>query len=224
MERFEQVPFSSAEFADNPEPRCACVLLLDTSGSMSGSPIAQLNAGLRQFKDELSSDALAAKRVEIAVISFGPVTVVSDFETPDVFSPPTLSASGDTPMGSAIEKALDLVESRKNLYRGNGISYYRPWLFLITDGSPTDSWSSAARRIKDDEALKRLKFLAVGVEGADMDTLRKISVSEPLHLKKLDFKEMFSWLSNSLRSVSQSSPGETVPLVNPCAPNGWASY
>ena len=42
-EEFEQLPFECVEFAENPEPRCACVLLLDTSGSMAGKPIEQLN-------------------------------------------------------------------------------------------------------------------------------------------------------------------------------------
>jgi len=54
------------EFADNPEPRCPCVLLLDTSGSMQGEPINALNNGLRAFKDDLIKDALASKRVEVA--------------------------------------------------------------------------------------------------------------------------------------------------------------
>ncbi|MCL4678127.1 MAG: hypothetical protein KJ017_05990 [Alphaproteobacteria bacterium] len=34
-----QVPFGTDSFADKPEPRCPCLLLLDTSGSMSGAPI-----------------------------------------------------------------------------------------------------------------------------------------------------------------------------------------
>lgn len=55
---FDQVPFGGAEFAENPEPRCPCILLLDTSGSMKGEPINQLNDGLVVFKDELAADAL----------------------------------------------------------------------------------------------------------------------------------------------------------------------
>ena len=47
---FEQVPFGSESFADNPEPRCPCVLLLDTSGSMAGQPIRELNDGIQAFK------------------------------------------------------------------------------------------------------------------------------------------------------------------------------
>jgi uncharacterized protein YegL len=58
------------EFAENPEPRCPCVLLLDTSGSMSGEKIAALNAGLQTFRDELLQDNLASKRVEVAIVAF----------------------------------------------------------------------------------------------------------------------------------------------------------
>ena len=63
------VDFSGAEFADNPEPRCPCVLLLDNSWSMNGHPMAELNHGLAAFKEELLADSLAAKRVEIAIIT-----------------------------------------------------------------------------------------------------------------------------------------------------------
>ena len=64
MDQFEQLPFADAEFAENPEQRCPCVLLLDTSGSMQGAPIEQLNDALQFFKEDLYADALAAKRVE----------------------------------------------------------------------------------------------------------------------------------------------------------------
>jgi len=63
----DQIPFSLAEFAENPEPRCPCVLLLDTSASMGGRPINELNGGLVTFKDELMADSMAVKRVEVAV-------------------------------------------------------------------------------------------------------------------------------------------------------------
>ena len=98
---FDQVPFEPGGFADNPEPRCPCLLLLDISGSMAGAPIRELNAGLLNFKDELSADSLAMKRVEIAVITFGPIKVENNFHTALGFSPLVLEARGDIFIGGS---------------------------------------------------------------------------------------------------------------------------
>jgi uncharacterized protein YegL len=220
----EQIPFGTDDFAENPEPRCPSVLILDVSGSMGGAPIAELNAGLQVYRDELAADSLAAKRVEVAVLTFGgTVDLVSDFCTASSFSAPTLTARGDTPMGAAISQALDLLTQRKEQYRANGIAFYRPWIFLITDGGPTDQWQSAAQRVRDGEAKKSFAFFSVGVQGARMDILSQISSREPLKLDGLRFRDLFQWLSNSQQSVSKSTPGDEVPLANPAAPGGWAS-
>jgi uncharacterized protein YegL len=219
----EQVPFgANADFVDNPEPRCPCLLLLDTSGSMRGQPIDELNAGIRVFKDELSADPMASKRVEIAIVTFGPVQVISDFQTADVFTPPTLVTTGDTPMGAAIETGLTLLEQRKQAIRSSGVTLYRPWVFLITDGGPTDSWQEAARKVKAGEAAKHFSFFAVGVEGARMDILGQIAVSEPWKLKQLRFRDLFVWLSNSLGSASRANT-DKIERVNPTGPQGWAT-
>jgi uncharacterized protein YegL len=217
----DQVPFDGVEFAENPEPRCPCVLLLDTSNSMTGKRINELNKGLQMFKEELMADPMSLKRIELSIVSFGPVNVQMEFQTADLFIPPTLNADGMTPMGEAIEKGIELIQQRKGKYRENGISYYRPWMFLITDGAPTDHWKNAAKLIQDAESTKSLMFFAVGVEGANMDILKQISVRDPLKLDGLRFGDLFSWLSNSLSSVSRSTPGDAVPLENPVTPGGW---
>lgn len=214
---FDKVEFDSS----NPEPRCPCVLLLDTSGSMASLPIDQLNEGLQAFKEALCKDDLASIRVELMIISFGDsARIVQDFISPLQFMPPMLSANGSTPMGAAINMGLDQIEDRKKIYRQNGVPYYRPWMFLITDGAPTDDVVNAAQRVTNAESGKKLAFFAVGVRDADINTLSKISVRKPVLLDGLKFGNMFQWLSTSLTQVSRSKPGMEVPLQSPA---GWAT-
>ena len=212
----------AVEFAENPEPRCPCVLLLDTSGSMQGARVNALNEGMKLFKEELSRDSLASRRVEVAVVTFNTtVTIVTDFITADLFEPPTLTAGGLTCMGTGINTALDLINARKNQYRANGVAYYRPWVFLITDGEPQGEPQGeierASRRIKEDENAKRVAFFAVAVEEANISKLNDISSRAPLKLVGLNFSEMFVWLSASMQKVSQSLLDEQVALPPP----GW---
>ena len=216
----DQIVFETTEFANNPEPRCPCLLVLDTSASMAGARIDELNAGLAVLRQELMNDVLAMKRVEVGIVTFGPTKVEQGFESAVSFTPPLLTAQGDTPMGSAIELAIELVRGRKQEYRANGISYYRPWIFLITDGAPTDSWVKAMQLVHDGERDKAFAFFPIGVQGANQQILAKISKRTPLTLEGLRFRELFSWLSSSLRSVSRSTPGTEFRLESP---SGWAS-
>ncbi|MDI4583413.1 hypothetical protein E7X33_30250, partial [Klebsiella pneumoniae] len=87
-------------------------------------------------------------------------------------------------------------------------------------GAPTDEWQAAANKVFQGEEDKKFAFFSIGVQGADMKTLAQISVRQPLPLQGLQFRELFSWLSSSLRSVSRSTPGTEVVLE---APKGWTS-
>jgi uncharacterized protein YegL len=212
----------------NPEPRVPCVLLLDVSASMSGSKIEELNAGLATIRSELLKDEQAARRVELAIVTFGgSVQVHQDFVAPAEFKPSLLAPGGDTPMGAAILKAFDLVEQRKARYEASDLDSYEPWIFMLSDGEPTDSaevMENAARRVRQGEGHergKRIAFFAVGVEGANMQFLARVAKRAPLKLRGLSFARMFRWISQSLTRVSQTRIGDRVPLANPIA-DGWA--
>lgn len=215
---------AAVEFAENPESRCPCVLLLDVSGSMKGAPIDKLNRAIQAFKEDLSKGTVASNRVEVALVSFdNEVVVHNDFCTIDNFDPPKLVVGGTTHMGSAVIKALDMIQARKTLYKENGIQYYRPWVFLITDGAPYGEdpaiFEEAIRRVHADEQTKRVAFFGVGVGEADMAALGRLCVRSPVRLNGLDFEKMFVWLSGSLGDVTASKPDDMVVLPPP----GWGS-
>jgi uncharacterized protein YegL len=169
----------------------------------------------------LQQDELASRRVEVAIVTFGcgGVQVAQDFVTAGQFNAPTLQSGGNTPMGEAINTALDLLQRRKEQYKTNGVPYYRPWVFMITDGGPTDPWQVSAERVKREEEKKGLSFFAVGVAGANMSVLSQIAVRPPLTLDGLKFVELFIWLSQSQKRVSGSKVGEQTALP----PVGWTS-
>jgi uncharacterized protein YegL len=127
-------------------------------------------------------------------------------------------------MGAAIVEGLEMLRQRKTQYRDNAIDTFRPWVFVMTDGGPTDSWQRAAELVKEGEESKGFAFFGVGVENANMEILGRIcSVNRPpVKMAGLQFKEMFLWLSASLRSVSSSKPNpgpDTKLQIAP--PTGW---
>jgi uncharacterized protein YegL len=131
----------------NPAPRCPVILLLDTSGSMSGQPLRELQSGLDQFLKETSDDETASMSVELEIITFGGDAEISSAFAPvyDIADmPPALVATGSTPLGEALKLADSELKARRRLYKQKGIASYKPWLVLMTDGCPNDDYESAA--------------------------------------------------------------------------------
>lgn len=217
------------EIANPQQPHCPTVLLLDISGSMQGENINALNEGVKAFKKEVEKDELASKRVDLAIITFGETSqLMQDFTSIEEFDPPTFTADGLTPMGEAILKGIEIVEQRKQQYKQNGIDYFRPWIFMITDGEPTDmqrgdrKWNDVVNSVQEGESNKKFMFFAVAVDPANTEILAEIAPPsrKPVRLKGLAFRELFSWLSKSMSAVSASNPGEQVALESPVAA-GW---
>ncbi len=215
------------QIIDNSEQRTPLVLVLDCSGSMDGEPIAQLNQGLSLLEQELKADTIASKRVRLLVVKFGgndEAQVVGDWIDAMEFAAPSLDADGTTPTGQAVDLALGKIEEEKQRFKQAGVAYTRPWLFLMSDGAPTDDWQAAAERCRQAEQARKVAVfpLAVGAE-ADAATLGEFSSKGPLAVKRLDglkFRELFLWLSTSMKVVSQSRPGGKVQLP---AIDNWLS-
>src|SRR5215468_9456639 len=158
----------------NPDPRIACALLLDTSSSMSGEPISLLNRGFELFCEEIKTDELAKKLAEITVITFGgSARVEIPFTEGRDLQPRRLEAGGGTPMGAALDLALDQLDQQKQAYKEAGLEYYRPWMFILTDGAV---FRAAAARVRQAEAERRVSVFGIGVGGgANLTRLADLS-------------------------------------------------
>ena len=195
----------------NSAPRCPVVLLLDTSSSMSGAPINELNQGLRQFIKETAEDEAASMSVELEVITFDsrasvamPFTPICDVER----TPAPLVANGMTCMGAALRLANNDLRNRRQMYRKAGISSYKPWVVLMTDGGPNDDWFDAANKMRTLGEQGKIQYIGIEIgDDADHDTMCQILPAQPgpVKLQGLRFKQFFRWLTDSLRSVSSSA-------------------
>ena len=207
------------QLIDNSEQRTPLALVLDCSGSMDGAPIDQLNQGLSLLEQELKGDTIAAKRVRLLVVKIGgndEAQVVGDWIDAMEFVAPSLQAGGTTPTGLAVDLALSKIEEEKQRFKQSGVAYTRPWLFLMSDGSPTDDWQGAAERCRQAEKANKVAVFPIAVgDEANSATLGEFSGKGLLAVKQmrgLKFRELFLWLSASMKVVSQSRPGGKVQL------------
>ncbi len=214
--------FSEEAFSPTGDPRCPLVLLLDTSASMieqttpGRTRIQELNDGLAALHEALNADEVARRRVEVLVVTFGgSVQAVGHgaFELARDWVPPTLHPSGSTPMGQAVTTGLDLVNQRRRELQRDGLPLYRPWLFLLTDGEPTDSCDHVPAAIAAYEEARKVLFWSIATGGAKTDVLKTFTPQRPvLLLPDNQWKAMFEWVSAAMKSASGSSPGAQVKI------------
>lgn len=213
------------ELIDNPTARVAVALVLDTSYSMNGAPIGELNRGVAKFFEETLANEVARFSAEVCIVKFGGTAELAlDFKSLEEQTVPTFSASGGTPMGAAVSQAIEALNVRKREYQNAGVDYYQPIMVIMSDGAPTDSIDAAERDVAALVSQKKLSLFCIGIgKDADMATLQRLSPGRtPLPLKELNFEEFFVWLSASVARVSASIPGEDVP-IDVDGIKGWAN-
>ncbi len=204
------------EQPENYEQKCPCVLVLDTSSSMDGDPINDLNSGLEILFSETKTDAIASQRLEFAVITFdSEVRVAQSFRSVRHTELGKLEARRSTKLVDGVREGIKHIEARKAWYSENSQNYYRPYLVLITDGYPDDDQDIAGLEAELRAGVndKHFIFWAFGVSGADMEMLGKLSgEAVPKFIKDADFKNFFLWLSRSMAAISKSKKGDKVDL------------
>ncbi len=193
------------------EPHMACLLLVDTSGSMYGERIGSVNEGINRFKEDVCKDEKTRSILDIAIVAFNSqVEVIQNWCPISYMEPVQLNADGGTDMEGGLRVAIDMVRERSRFYyTETGTTPYKPWIVMITDGYPNGSIDSIADEIADLDANGKLHLWTLAVEGADTRILNKLCGGKrALILHGYDFTGFFDWLNKSMRSVSVSAPGE----------------
>ena len=217
----------------NSSPRCPVILIVDTSGSMRGSKIQEVNRGVNGLIDYINDDKnyICKKRVELAIITFDDrPTIYSDFSPAETKEKVDLKAGHNTFMVPALELALEMIQKRKDEYNRCGRKYFRPLVLFLTDGGPSDNlkiYQQTKEKIYGLSKARKLAFFAIkiGREYSEDAELRHSQLLEgfdptiPAGRLELDkFGEFFKWLSASVSSVSSSNDTDTLNIQNP---EGW---
>ena len=209
------MPKFKSNIANPGEMQLACAVLVDTSSSMD-PVLSELRKGLVALGDSLSDEARG--KVEIEIITFDDdARVLVPFGPAYEYEVPEITCTGMTAMHAAVDLALKELRARKDEYHALGTPYYRPWVFLLTDGGANDPDNGAFTRLLEEQRNKGCTFFPVAIGDADKRTLGEMQKDGiVLTASKENFANAFVWLSNSLSITSVSdSTALKVDLPRP---------
>jgi uncharacterized protein YegL len=207
--------------------RLPVYLLLDTSGSMTGDPIQAVGDGVKTLVADLKTDPQAQETAYLSVITFDNVaTQVTPLTEIGMFQEPALAARGRTAMGEALKLLLDCYN--KEIIKNTSASQkgdYKPLVFLLSDGHPTDDWEKVAdeigAKVRSNKMFAKFVALAAG-SNADTAVLKRLTddVLVTHELKPDALKAYFKWVTQSIVETSRSvdaGAGEYLKLPPPPA-------
>lgn len=179
-------------------------LLLDTSGSMTGEPIEQVKNGVQMLVSALRQDPYALETAFLSVIGFSSsASQLVPLTELNAFQPPNLTASGATSFGEALALVADRAETEVTKTSAEVRGDWKPMVFIMTDGMPTDDWEKGWDKFK---SKKWGIVVGCAVNEGDTDVLQKVCGEAVVRLSTSDSGAMaafFKWVSASVSTSSQ---------------------
>jgi len=184
--------------------RLPVYLVLDTSGSMTGEPIEAVKNGLSTLLTALRSDPHALETAYLSVITFDsdsrqvvPLTDLASFQEP------SLTAQGTTSMGEALSLVASCIEREVQKSSPEQKGDWKPLVFFMTDGQPTDDWQRGLNNFKN---IKTGMVVACAAgSGADTTILKQITDNVVMldTADKATIAAYFKWVSSSITTSSK---------------------
>ncbi len=201
-------------------------IVCDESGSMDGNGgIDAINSGLPELHATIAADPLVSDKCRIGLITFSDIAeeLLPLSKASDVSAMPGCAAKGLTNYGEAFNLLRVVIARDIANLKSQGFQVFRPAVFFITDGDPTDDWEANYRALVDKTTNRQApNVIAFGVAGSNASTIGKIGtvgafVGNAGVNPGVALKEILRSLTNSIVSSSSSS---TPTLVVPDAPDG----
>lgn len=205
--------------------RLPVYLLLDCSGSMMGEPIEAVRQGVKALLSELRGDPQALETAYLSVITFdSQARQITPLTELMMFKEPELNAGGATALGRALNVLMDCVDTEVRKSTSTQKGDWRPLVFILTDGSPTDieEFNEASQKIKN---MKAANIIACAAgSNANTTYLKQITESVLMMntLSSGDMAQFFAWVSGSIKMSSKTvdvAPGAPIELPPP--PQGF---
>ncbi len=183
--------------------RLPVYLLLDTSGSMFGEPIEAVRNGVNVLVSTLRQDPYALETAYLSIITFDSTAKqITPLTELAAFQPPVIDANGCTALGEALSLLANCVEREVTKTTAEVKGDWKPLVFIMTDGEPTDSLSKGLADFKQ-KKFGTVVACAAGA-GANTSTLKQIT-ENVVSLDTADsatIKSFFQWVSASISTGS----------------------